>query len=185
MWYRPGSYTGNTGSNTGWTLVYEDDAVALQGTGSHTPLGDFNGGAGLPLTVGTHAFFVYSLDNIRYTGPAGASGEFNVFAQDDALRILEGRGVDAPGFGGETFVPRVWNGVVYYVLPTDAPTAEPTPMPTPCLKCTSTEACPEGDTVYECVFPSVRRNLRFGYEKTGCCVDKTTVAPLLARTPGE
>ena len=51
-------------------------------------------------------------------------------------------------------------------------------MPTPCLKCTSTEDCPEGDAVYECVFPSVRRNLRFGgYEKTGCCVDKTTVAP--------
>ena len=39
-------------------------------------------------------------------------------------------------------------------------------------------ALPEGDAVYECVFPSIRRNLRFGgYEKTGCCVDKTTVAP--------
>ena len=38
VWYRPGSYTGYTGSNLGWTLVYEDDAVALQGAGSHTPL---------------------------------------------------------------------------------------------------------------------------------------------------
>ena len=37
------------------------------------------------------------------------------------------------------------------------------------------------------MFPSVRRNLRFGgYEKTGCCVDKTTVAPTgLQECPGD
>ena len=59
--------------------------------------------------------------------------------------------------------------------PTAEPTAEPTAAPKPCpdiLKCTSTEDCPDGDgIIYECEFPSVRRNLRFGgYEKTGCCV---------------
>ena len=59
--------------------------------------------------------------------------------------------------------------------PTAEPTAEPTVSPAPCpdiLKCSSTEDCPDGDgIIYECEFPSVRRNLRFGgYEKTGCCV---------------
>ena len=58
--------------------------------------------------------------------------------------------------------------------PTAEPTAEPTAAPKPCpdqLKCSSTEDCPDGDgIIYECEFPSVRRNLRFGYEKTGCCV---------------
>ena len=90
VWYRPGSYTGNTGSNIGWTLVYEDDAVDLQGTGSHTPLGDFNGGAGLPLAVGRHAFLVYiprpNFGRQTYRGP---KGEGEVYAEDTALQILE------------------------------------------------------------------------------------------------
>ena len=66
---------------------------------SKSPLGDFNGGAGLPLTVGTHAFLVYipPPNNILYN--IGMS-EGEVYAEDTALQILEGLGVGDPGFGG-------------------------------------------------------------------------------------
>jgi len=129
VWERSGDYTGFTSSSNGWNLV-QDINVNGQGTGIPTVLSDFDTPIIIP-AGSTKSFNVFVEKGIRYTN--GLNEEGSVYTQNEDIIIYEGIGQNAE-FGGRTFSPRVWNGIVRYSVvaaATNPPTNRPTLPPVP------------------------------------------------------
>jgi len=106
LWVRSGTWVGFSGSSAGWTLV---DTASISSAGGDTPsfwdVSDFTLGANA-----TTGFYVTATNSwMNYTNGTGVG---NVFSSNSDLSILEGAG-KAYSFAAE-FVPRVWNGTIYY-----------------------------------------------------------------------
>jgi len=129
VWERSGDYTGFTSSSNGWISV-QDINVNGQGTGTPTVLPDFDTPIIIP-AGSTKSINVFVENGIRYTN--GLNNEETVYTQNEDIIIFEGIGQNAE-FGGRTFSPRVWNGIVRYSVvaaDTNPPTNRPTLPPVP------------------------------------------------------
>jgi hypothetical protein len=129
IYSREGSYQGHETSLAGWTK-HDTITSVSPGSGALSPLVLSN-----PILIsagvsnGMRAFYVTLINSantgIRYTN---GSGEGNLFVQDSHLSFYEGRGSKGIiGSSISTFVPRIFNGIIHYQLPTSGP---PTPVPT-------------------------------------------------------
>jgi hypothetical protein len=111
VWTRPGTAEGFADSATGWTSRGSADVTA-QGENERTPVPiSFR----LPQGEYGVAFGAPGSDpdlNVHYTNGS------ETFENGD-LRLVSGRGLDAPIFSDEGG-PRIWNGTIYYRVPCEA-----------------------------------------------------------------
>jgi len=108
VYYREGTWVGNDSSSNGWTLLQSLTGISA-GQDAITKM-DFS------ITYGsdkvfeqdkTYGLFVDLDTDCRYTN--------GVETYDDSfLRIESGCGKGAGGFSGNTFIDRIWNGILYY-----------------------------------------------------------------------
>ncbi len=118
VWYRAGSYVGNTGSSSGWTLLGTGDGVG-QGRGNRTFIDvgntlDISAGQ----TFGVAIFVDATLDGMTATSSIGySSGAVNVSDGNLSLSAGAAKGFNLNGgspFEGATFSPRSLQGEVFY-----------------------------------------------------------------------
>ncbi|MBK8490769.1 MAG: T9SS type A sorting domain-containing protein [Saprospirales bacterium] len=122
VYLRPGTYVGNTGSATGWTLVAQADAT----TGPFA--GAVIGGpvitaapTNFVIPAGTWGVALHALSAAQsYTNGTGANQSFT----DGNLTITLGSTANTPW--GAAFTPRVWNGYITYSSLFEADLIEPT-----------------------------------------------------------
>ena len=110
VWYRPGDYVGNFGSNAGWTAVSTTIATTGAGAGNPTlvPLP-----SPLQLGAGDWSFAVFTTSGVQYTNGNTVG---NVWASDNYITIYEGHGFGT-AFDGSSFSPRNFNGAINYSIP--------------------------------------------------------------------
>ncbi len=110
IYYREGSYIGHDTDASAWKLAGSANNVAVQASPAqtHIPID-------LDITIPagqTFAFYITTPDLTTYPRYRNGTTEGALFAADDALELLEGRGKSYP-FGGSSF-PRVFSGTVYH-----------------------------------------------------------------------
>lgn len=119
IYYKAGSYSGFENTPGAWTLVGSAAVTSLP-LPTPTPVPVF---VNVTIPAGqTYAFYVTSSNtavSLNYTDGTAAG---NVFASDANIAFKEGVGMEYPftAGSGSTFSPRVWNGVIYYSLPSTA-----------------------------------------------------------------
>ncbi|PCJ39107.1 MAG: hypothetical protein COA81_11145 [Alphaproteobacteria bacterium] len=116
VWYRTGTYVGNTGSAVGWTLLGSSLYTSL---GSNVATG-FDLGNSLNVGSGD-VIGLYFLSSVRasilYTNGANS---YN----DGTVQLDLGIGTNEVAFSGVSFSPRTWNGSIEYsAVPEPAPLA--------------------------------------------------------------
>jgi hypothetical protein len=111
---RPGTHVGFENTTAGWIMLM-NTTVECKGFGAHTKLPPFQN----PPVIdggGSYAFYTYMpTPNVRYINGQAVGA---IYSSSAFLSIHEGTGV-AGWFGGEdqNFLrPRVWNGVVKYLV---------------------------------------------------------------------
>ena len=107
VYTRKGSYTGHELNSQGWELIYSNNAVVHKKGGQPTELGDFS----IPVTMKSgsiKSFFVHSSKSLVYTA---GTREGDPYVSDDSIVIFEGIGT-TDEFDGNTYLPRVWSGIV-------------------------------------------------------------------------
>ena len=132
-----GSYVGFEMAPSKWTLNFKANGIASQGNGQHTNLAHSSYLDGNPIMVvpagQTLALYVTTTSgNLVYSHGSTVG---NVYSENSHLRIYEGVAV-GNGFQGLVYGPRVWNGVMRYVVevdssvsPTESPSVSPTSDP--------------------------------------------------------
>ena len=122
VYTRRGGYAGKTGSSEGWTLIYDNPAVAHERRGRPTELGDFD--QSVQIAKGAmQSFYVASTKGLVYKS---GTKEGAPFVEDESLSILEGIGTSET-FSNTVHSPRVWGGIIRYrqgditLSPTSAP----------------------------------------------------------------
>ncbi|KAL9181023.1 hypothetical protein ACHAXT_009828 [Thalassiosira profunda] len=122
VYTREGGYAGKTGSSEGWTLIYDNPAVAHERRGRPTELGDFDQSVQIAKGA-TRSFYVSSTRGLVYKS---GTTEGAPFVEDESLVILEGIGTSET-FSNTVHSPRVWGGIIRYqqgditLAPTSAP----------------------------------------------------------------
>lgn len=114
VYYRSGTFVGNTGSAAGWTFAGTFNATA---GGTNLPTSVVLP-TGIALPTGVSAFYLYKADagvyNWNYVNGAAVG---NLFASDANLQIFEGNGIaDAAPFTGLVFSPRNFTGSIIYSI---------------------------------------------------------------------
>jgi subtilisin-like proprotein convertase family protein len=107
VWWKAGTGYNSTTANTDWTF---HETVAITGvstTGSPTPVPL---AAPILLSAGqTYSIYMLSSIGMRYTNGSTVG---TIFASDANMEVTEGYGCGS-AFSC-SFVPRVWNGTIYY-----------------------------------------------------------------------
>lgn len=109
VYTRKGSYSGNVGSPTGWTLVYKK-TVNQEGKDTLVGLGQFN--TPVEIVAGnTQSFFIYTATSLMYE--AGTS-EGAIANNNESLEVFEGVGIVTKFSGdiNDIVSPRVFKGVI-------------------------------------------------------------------------
>ncbi len=113
VWTRPGTFTGFTASNAGWTL---HDTVTVGATSStvlaNVDFADISVGAGNVVSVYMHS--ITAGRGIRYFG-TGSTSNTN-FSNADLLLFTNVGRTGAVPFGGSQFSPRALAGNVNYTV---------------------------------------------------------------------
>jgi hypothetical protein len=114
VYYRSGTFVGNTGSAAGWTFAGAFNATA---GGNNLPT-SVTMPTGIALPTGISAFYLYKADagvyNWNYQNGVAVG---NLFASDANLEIFEGNGIaDAAPFTGLVFSPRNFTGSIIYSI---------------------------------------------------------------------
>jgi hypothetical protein len=168
IYFKNGSYTGFTGSASGWTFADSALVVPAASAFVRVPIN-------LAVKVGalqTVSFYITGIKQGAEVAYDNGITEGNIYLQNADLAIKEGLGVSYP-FGG-TFTPRVFRGAVYYCLDT----------PTVCRSLTTTLAAGNGndgamfsvqaknnDLLIESISPLIQSNQDFSvYYKPGTFV---------------
>jgi hypothetical protein len=122
VWTRPGSYTGFTTSNAGWTL---SETVAGTSAGTATLSSTINLATPITLPAGTTtSVYLHSTTSgggIRYFG-TGTTSNINFSNADLALLTNISR-TGAVAFGGTQNTPRAFTGVLTYTPAVPEPTS--------------------------------------------------------------
>lgn len=113
-----GSYIGNETNPAAWTRVDLFTGVTSAGTDVPTLLPPLS--TPINIAPGTIQGIYVTLVNSTLINYTNGTTEGALFATDGVLNFYEGRGNAYP-FGGN-FVPRVWNGDIYYNLGAATPT---------------------------------------------------------------
>jgi len=106
VYWRNGTYQGNTNSAAGWNLL---GSATVTAAGSGLPTFVPVGGLTIPAntTYGIYVAVNYPAMTMQYTNG-------NLTVQNSDMKIDAGVGKGTPLFTGFTFSPRHWNGTVYY-----------------------------------------------------------------------
>ena len=110
VWYRDGTCVGHENSSAGWNLI---GAFSGIGAGYNQPTFIDMSGNGVTFDAGkTYGIYV-DCTSYSTTGTfLYTQGGPKTYKNADLTLITHcGKG---PGFGGQTFIPRIWNGTVYY-----------------------------------------------------------------------
>jgi PKD repeat protein len=108
IYYKTGTYVGFETNQAAWTFV-GTTSVTSSGSGSATSIP-------IPVNITipagqTYAFYIHAENGNDYTNGSGAG---NIYVSDANIQILEGCGKGNPLFTGDTYSPRVFNGIVHY-----------------------------------------------------------------------
>ena len=116
VYNKVGTFSGYEFSHFSWTKLGSGYVLGA-GTGRPTslPSGFFRP---IEIFAGQFQAFYIVLDvpNLWYSNGNQNSG---LYSQNNDLRIYQGAGMGAQKFGYPKFSPRVWNGIVHYLLPGD------------------------------------------------------------------
>lgn len=178
VWYRPGTFVGNTNDSTQWIHLGTAYGVVAAGLGNPTPIPIT---FAVPIPAGsTYGFYVTARSNqVNYTNGTAVG---NVFASDPNLEVLEGNGGD---YFNVTFSPRVFNGKVYYetgcASARTAVTATVTFADSITITASQTSICglPASVTV---TLNASSLNSSYNYSWTGADLNSTT-GPSVTATP--
>ena len=111
IYEKEGSYSGFESNADAWNLIMNDPNVNGQGTGQQTPLGKLDTALFIPANT-FHSFHIYSSLLVQYTN-GGTEGD--IYSENPGEVIFyEGLGADDEF--GNTFSPRIWNGIIEYGL---------------------------------------------------------------------
>ena len=110
IYEKEGSYSGFESNAVDWNLIMNDPDVEGQGTNEKTPLGNLDTALFIPANT-FHSFHIYSSLRVRYTN---GNAEGDIYTENPDLIIYEGLGADNDF--GNTFSPRIWNGIIQYGL---------------------------------------------------------------------
>lgn len=128
VYYRPGSYTGHTDSDDGWTIILSDN-VDLNGMESVTRLGPFTQEVKV-LAGESVSFYVYTTSKLRYQY-RDAWKDGDALLHDSNLKLYagialaygkwkQGCGAASPDNGHCIYTPRVFSGFIEYSIPSTA-----------------------------------------------------------------
>lgn len=110
IYTRPGQYNGYEIDEAGWSLVYDNPSLTMNGRSTPTLLGDI----GVRIRKGSsQSFFIYTPTKLMY---APGSVEGSLFSYDESVKLYEGIGLTAKFSGDNTSIvsPRVIRGVIRY-----------------------------------------------------------------------
>ena len=111
VYEKEGSYSGSESNADAWNLIMNDPNVNGQGTGQQTPLGKLDTALFIPADT-FRSFHIYSSLRVQYTN-GGTEGD--IYSENPGEVIFyEGLGADDEF--GNTFSPRIWNGIIEYGL---------------------------------------------------------------------
>jgi hypothetical protein len=108
IWYRPGSYVGNTNSSAGW-ISMGTATTTTAGINQPTPVPI----GGLTIQPGEIYGIYFVLTSYPSPGSLRYRNGNNIYNNGD-LRITAGVGKGTPNFTGATFTGRTWNGRIHY-----------------------------------------------------------------------
>ena len=111
IYEKEGSYSGSESNADDWNLIMNDPNVNGQGTGQQTPLGKLDTALFIPANT-FHSFHIYSSLLVQYTN-GGTEGD--VYTENPG-EIIFYEGLGADNEFGNTFSPRIWNGIIGYGL---------------------------------------------------------------------
>ena len=110
VYYKKGTYSGYEGTASAWTLLGKKYVTTNSTTNGPTKVRV----GGLTLLGGGQIYGIYircQSYSLNYTNGTGSSARGDSFYNQDIL-IYSGSGI--AGSFGSTFVPRIWNGDVFY-----------------------------------------------------------------------
>jgi len=111
VWYREGTWVGNSGSSAGWKLLDAASGTSA-GENSATVIDlDFNAEDIVFEAGEVYGIYVEATNGIN--GDFRYTNGYDTY-EDSFLRIESGCGVTFGGFGSSTFNDRIWNGILYY-----------------------------------------------------------------------